>query len=149
MKRAIFIFVLFLIKTVTYSQNYKINYFVSDSAEIQINKYIKKMKISPKEELCVYIHLCNPNIQLYFLRVLKNDSSSVSRLAQLSNRYLIIEQKSYSIIFDYDFILGTMTPLEEIGLYGYREGTIKKSHLLLHSSFFEYCPINGNIKFYP
>lgn len=125
-------FIIFILSSVSvYATSDKIVYILPDSLESkvidQINTY------NEKNSLVIYLFHLEKNICL-LISPYKNKSNYISPLyyyASKSNRFLLVGDNIYPIVFDYDFRYGTTTPLDQTGKYGEREGCIKRTAIIL------------------
>lgn len=146
MKRFIFILLTIIASTakvnaeepVTKGENKEpIIYVLSDPTEANIANYLKETHFDSSKTIGFYISTLYPEGQVTLQLLSLSENRSLAGMdMELSNRFILIEDKLYPLIFDYDFYFGTRTPLEKIGDYGNRAETFLRTHLICESKSF-------------
>lgn len=128
----IIIFILLYYSTNTYSQNKdSIIYIFPDKVEQKLYEQIKKKSISD----CSYFEFYLQAISKDTFRITYSYSKGIpiSYWAKNTNRFILINEHKYPLIFDYDTRFSTSEP-NKIGKYGHREGTIMR-HLIIYEGY--------------
>ena len=112
-----------------------ITYVVSDSIEVCIGEYL--MDNPTHNRIGFYIYSRNDRILISIISIPRNSKSIIKEYLDRSNRVILIGEKEFPLLFDYDFDFGTKTPIKNIGNYGNRNGTYLRSQFLSNSKTFE------------
>lgn len=140
------VFLLFLLAhySCAYSQeSEKILYIFPDSVELRLNEYIKRQN---KKEHITYLTLSKKDEGRYYLYVTfyaKQHAHNIIFWVKSTNRYAVVGQEKYPLLFDYDYDFSTKDILN-IGEYGKRDGQILKTRSI-HDGFHIEFDKNGII----
>ncbi|WP_407033032.1 hypothetical protein [Polluticaenibacter yanchengensis] len=115
------------------AQDSKIIYILPDSVELLLFNKTTEDSVDCSKILYYLEKVKDDTMQITLIQFDKNKKtkSFASQLGMLTNRVVQIADKSYPLIFDYDFIFSTPNN-KDIGTIGKREGYILKSMLLTH-----------------
>lgn len=116
-----------------YAQSKRITYILPDSVEMRINRQIASFFRDNSVE-DIFFLLKKDTLGFLSLTAIPyklTDTSDVARWVGISNRYALVGEKYYRLLFDYDFSIGTPTP-NDVGEYGHREGNVRRLHLIAH-----------------
>lgn len=105
----------------------KILYVVPDDVEVQVNKYIERVK--KQKEYLIYFVLSKKSDAAFRLDVVSYkeiNKENVIYWVKSTNRYVVINQDKYPLLLDYDYVFSTKQP-SNIGNFGEREGYILKT----------------------
>jgi hypothetical protein len=129
MKRNILLLLLVLIAITSYSQKRKpIVYIVPDKVEIMLDSCIQ---FYSKRDFDFYFILEKDS--LYNITVAsyqKNEAKRLIKWVKQSNRRIVINNKTYPLIFDYDFKFGVKD--DNIGVFKNRDSNIRRSRVISH-----------------
>ncbi len=111
-----------------YSQRQEsIIYVIPDSVEILASEYIEK-----HNEYCYFVMYNNgENYELFIVSGDDYQDKSYSAFITNSNRKVVIDDKEYPMLFEYDFDFSTIDKLN-IGEFGKRDGMIKRVQAIYH-----------------
>lgn len=142
MKKYIIVLIVLVQSTVLMAQkNNQIKYILPDAVEVLLDSCVK--------------NIANEKVNFYFLlkkdstynitigKYSKREKKSILRWIKQSNRFVVINSKSYPLIFDYDLKFAVIDD-SNIGEFGIREGNTKRVNLILHG-FTIYFTADGNI----
>ncbi len=129
MKKSFLIVLVFMAiagRTAPTNCNDKILYIFPDDVEIAINDYIEKY--ADKESLQFVLTLYKDEAGTYkvYVNSYRTDSGNSKHCwEQATNRFAVVNNNEYPLLFDYDYDFSTTKP-SEIGEYGQREGQVLK-----------------------
>lgn len=116
----------------TYSQNKdSIVYIFPDKVEKKLYEQIKEISTSDRFYFEFYLQAINKDT----FRITYSYSIDIPSCywAKNTNRFILINEHKYPLIFDYDTKFSTSKP-ENIGKYGHRESTIMR-HLIIYEGY--------------
>lgn len=107
-------------------QSDSIIYILPDQVEIKLNSHIEKIYTYDPNREC-YFYLEKTNDENF--RIFVGTKSKDTIWANFSNRYVVVNNRKISLIFDYDLIWSTKNT-ENIGSFGKRAGEILKTKII-------------------
>jgi len=119
----------------TFAQD-KILYFVPDAVELKLEGLLEKKK---GEKLSVFLMKDKDDYALY-LSFVKKDEEYNDYWVDRTNRYIVIGEKEYPLIFDYDLTFSTPNP-KSAGSLGNREGNILKIAIIYEGYYVKFNSI--------
>lgn len=126
----LFVFCLFLftITLIKAQEKDSILYIIPDSVEVRIYEETKKIDLS-KFNLYFFLSKIDKNIYRINYSSFPNDSKSKNPWIDNTNRFLIVNNRKFPLIFDYDSSFSTQTNTM-LGSFGEREGNIQRSYII-------------------
>lgn len=126
----LFVFCLFLftITLIKAQEKDSILYIIPDSVEVRIYEETKKIDLS-KFNLYFFLSKIDKNIYRINYSSFPNDSKSKNPWIDNTNRFLIVNNRKFPLIFDYDSSFSTQTNTM-LGSFGEREGNIQRAYII-------------------
>lgn len=102
----------------------KILYVFPDDVEVALDQHIESLP--NKEDLQFVLTLCKNVDGTYEIYVNSHSTDDgIVYWERVTNRYAVINDKVYPLLFDYDYDFGAPKP-SDIGTYGRREGQVQR-----------------------
>jgi hypothetical protein len=131
MKYLIIVFFLLCQLDVLKSQNpNSIIYVLPDSIEIELNAIIAK---SQNSDFYFILGHDEASYEIIPCRYGLDSKASIPKWVTITNRHLLVNDKRYPLVFDYDFDFGVVSE-DYLGNFPKRDGTIKRMKILSHSN---------------
>ena len=119
----------------------QIKYVLPDNVEVVLDSCVKSVGKEKQNFYFVLRKDTSYNITIGMFN--KSEGKNILKWIRQSNRYVVINDKTYPLIFDYDFEFGAIES-NNIGDFPSREGNIKRVSLIVHGLTVYFSP-NGNI----
>lgn len=127
MKKSILILGIIPAFLLAYAQQEKIVYIFPDNVEVAANKFITANGDLKRTSYFLFLHQDTEGTFKLFIPTYKpSQESYLTHCVKSSNRVAVIDKKTYSLLFDYDYRFGTRDSVN-IGKYGEREGYILRT----------------------
>lgn len=142
-KLIVLLFVFACCRVNLYAQSQRILYFLPDSVEVRIDNYMESKKNFKCNSIYFLLKKDSSIYNITIIPLVPDSDSNILHWVSVTNRYILINQTYYPLLFDYDFSFSTPDSVH-VGEFGHREGNIKKLHLIAHryTIFFK---MNGSI----
>ncbi|MCD2425098.1 hypothetical protein LQ567_20095 [Niabella pedocola] len=108
----------------------KIRYILPNSVEKYLDSSINIM--SGKEYKFYFLFKKDAHFNITMGRYNKTEEKNVLQWVRKTNRFVLINKSIYPLIFDYDLTFAAID--NNIGLFGDRDGNVKKVSLILHGA---------------
>lgn len=121
--------VLFQAMTSAAQKSNQIRYILPDNVEVFLDSCIKKSESNGTQFYFLLKKDTTYNITIG--RYSKKEKKNILKWIKQSNRYIVVNEKIYPLIFDYDLKFAAVDN-NNIGEFGSREGNVKRASLMLH-----------------
>lgn len=131
MKRFVFFLFCSILGVVKLNATEPIIYALNDSIEMTVGNYLELYASDDLDKIGFYIFRDKDEDYRIKMALIPNAQILMKNYFHRGNRFILIGRKTYPLMFDYDLKYATGTPIEKLGDYGNREGTVSRTFFIL------------------